>query len=172
MINVEYKSELRDPALARIIVARKGAQQTATLTQRDTYYRLPAGRLKRREISTAEGPLPDEWIHYDRPERLTARLSRYELMNEEEARRRFAGSITEPWVVVAKVRQLWMLGPVRIHLDEVEGLGNFFELEAVVSPSCNVARCHELVQGLVESLKPALGEPIAASYSDMLAPED
>lgn len=168
MINVEYKAELRDLRLARIIVGELGARETAVLTQRDTYYKAESGRLKRREISTADGAEPDEWISYDRPERVAARLSRYELMSESEARERFGSVLDEQWLVVAKARELWMLGSVRIHLDNVEGLGRFLELEAVVSPSNNVARCHEQVTELVNALRPALGEPIAASYSDLM----
>jgi adenylate cyclase len=74
-------------------------------------------------------------------------------------------------VVVRKVRQLLMLGPTRIHLDHVEDLGNFVEFESLVSRSNNVAKAAEHVERLRAGIAATLGEPIAGSYSDLLATE-
>ena len=55
---------------------------------------------------------------------------------------------------------------MRIHIDDVAGLGSFVELEGVADADSDLSREHELVARLREEL--ALGEPVAGSYSDLL----
>ncbi len=174
MHNVEIKLELRDPGLARGIVSRLGARRVETLRQTDTYFRLADGRLKKREYtSDLAGAKPTvEWIFYHRDNQARQRLSHFRIYSESEARAYFG--LTEPptWVVVKKVREVWMGGPeqsVRVHLDDVEGLGAFIEFEALVTPRLNLAKAHAAVEELRRALAPALGEPVSVSYSDMLA---
>lgn len=169
MQNVEFKAELRDPALARGILgpAGLGATWIVQLRQTDTYYVVPAGRLKKRECPGE----PTEYIFYDRADRAQPRLSHFKLYTEGQAFERFGSSPLPVWIVVKKVRDLYMLGNVRVHLDQVEGLGHFIEFEALVSPQHTVAQCHGAVAALREHLGVALGEPIAAGYSDLLERE-
>jgi adenylate cyclase class IV len=167
MQNVEYKAECRDLGLARSIALALGASAVAELEQTDTYYRLPRGRLKKREVRGE----PTEWIFYDRADLTGPKISRFTIFSEAEARERFAPESLGVWVVVKKKRALLMLGNVRIHLDAVEGLGTFVEFEALVSRRHSVARCNEAVAALRKALEPALGEPIAVGYSDLLAEE-
>ena len=167
MQNIEFKSELRDISLARPIVKRLGATHIATLEQTDTYFRIASGRLKKRECVGE----PTEWIRYDRPNRPGARMSTFTLYSEQQALERFGTEPLPIWLTVKKTRELYMLGATRIHLDVVEDLGTFLEFEALVSRSNPVAKAHESVARLREALGPVLGEPISASYSDMLAKE-
>jgi homotetrameric cytidine deaminase len=69
-------------------------------------------------------------------------------------------------VVVDKRRRLLLYENVRIHIDDVAGLGSFVELEGVADADSDLSREHELVARLREEL--ALGEPVAGSYSDLL----
>ena len=62
MRTIDFKAELRDFDLARGVLRTTGAMHIVTVSQRDTHYRLPDGRLMRRE---AEGE-PTEWIFYHR----------------------------------------------------------------------------------------------------------
>lgn len=165
MHNVEFKAELRDPAVAAAICRDLGAEHHGTLEQTDTYYRVPAGRLKRRECVGA----PTEYIFYDRPDRVTPKLSHFTIYTEEEARSRFGTHPMPVHVVVRKRRELYLLGAVRVHLDEVEGLGSFLEFEALVSPQQDVGRCHKRVAELREAFEVVLGESIACGYAEMLA---
>lgn len=164
MLNVEFKAELRDLALARTICRAIKATHIATLRQTDTYYRVTSGRLKKREC---EGE-PVEIIHYDRANRAQPKLSYFNVYSERQARERFGEQELPIWLVVRKTRELYLLDAVRIHLDRVDALGDFIEFEAIVSRTQNVAKCHRDLASLRERLAPALGEPIAASYSDML----
>lgn len=167
MQNVEYKSELRDLPLARSIARASGARHAGDLVQTDTYYRVASGRLKKRETQGQ----PTEVIHYERPNRLLAKICRYTLYSEQEAAERFGAAPLPVWVVVSKVRELYLLGNTRIHLDRVDRLGNFLEFECVVSPDHNVARCHETLARMKALFAPVMGEPISVSYSDMMANE-
>lgn len=91
------------------------------------------------------------------------------MYSERQAKERFGEQELPIWLIVRKVRELYILENVRIHLDRVENLGDFIEFEAIVSRTQNVAKCHRDLASLRERFGPALGEPIAASYSDMLA---
>lgn len=165
MLNVEFKAELRDLALARTICRAIRATHIATLRQTDTYYRVANRRLKKREC---EGE-PIEYIDYDRANRSQPKLSLFNVYSERQAKERFGEQELPIWLIVRKVRELYILENVRIHLDRVENLGDFIEFEAIVSRTQNVAKCHRDLASLRERFGPALGEPIAASYSDMLA---
>lgn len=165
MENIELKLECRDPGLARSICLTYGARFAGTQEQTDTYFRLSRGRLKKRE-SPGEAP---EWIYYERPDQARARTSTFTLYTEVEARRQFGRRKLPVWVVVRKRRDVFLVGNVRIYLDAVEGLGAFVEFEAMVSQGQSAARCHEAIADLREVLAPALGEPVALSYSDLAA---
>ena len=167
MRNIEFKAELRNYEAAQRQCEVLGADRIGLLSQTDVYYRLADGRLKRR---TAPGE-PVEWIYYERPDRVSPRTSDYKLLSEEQARRQWGTHSLKPWLTVVKTRELWMLDNVRIHLDEVAELGNFIEFEAMVSAEHDVESCHETVAMLREAFGPVLGEPVAASYSDLMALE-
>lgn len=165
MQNVEFKCELRDPGLARLIAGKIGARRVATLRQVDTYYKVPDGRLKQREC---EGE-PTEYIFYHRLNRSRPKLSHFTIYSEDEARSRFGARDLPVWLVVSKTRDLWMYGGVRIHLDQVDNLGHFMEGEALVTPSQHLGACHDAIARVREHFAPATGELIATSYSDLLA---
>ena len=170
MRNVELKAEIRDLDAARLTCSVVGAVPAGTLLQVDTYFRTPDGRLKRR---VTEGRAA-EWIFYQRPDQLGPRLSRYTILTDGQARVRFGSGTLQAWKVVRKRRELWLLGPreseTRIHLDTVDGLGTFLEIEALVTPSRDLPEARDEVVRLREAFGPLLGEPIAGSYGE-LAPE-
>ncbi len=165
MKNVEYKAELRDPDLARSILRALRATRILEFGQVDTYFRIPDGRLKRRETDDE----PPEWIFYHRPNQSGPKVSDFTILDEEHALERFGREPLPVWVVVRKKRDLWMRGSVRIHLDDVEGLGKFLELESLVSRDMPEDKARALLEELRKALGPVLGEPIDRSYSDLLS---
>ncbi len=164
MQNIEFKAELRDIEAARAQCDALGAKRLGVVTQTDTYYRLADGRLKHRVV---EGDA-DEWIYYHRPNRVTPRMSNFTILSEAEAQRRWGIDRLRPWLRVVKSREVWMLGSVRIHLDEVENLGCFIEFEAIVSRDFDVKQCHASLDALRKEFEPILGEPVAVSYCDLM----
>lgn len=165
MLNVEFKSELRDTDLARDVLLTLGARFAGEVHQTDTYFRVGIGRVKRRETVGQ----PTQFIVYDRADVASPKISRFELLSEDQAGIRFGKTALPVWLVVRKLRRLFLLDNIRIHLDSVESLGNFLEFEALVTPDCGTEACHAAVTRLREALAPALGEPVSGGYSDMLA---
>lgn len=170
MHNVEFKAELRDPALARGIARTIGAAHTETLDQTDTYFRVAHGRLKKRETADARTGErhPVQFIFYDRANIARPKLSNYTVYSEDEARQRFGVRPMPIRVVVRKRREVWIAEQTRIHLDDVESLGAFLECEALVSQKQTVVQCRKRNDEIRRAFMPALGEPIAVGYADML----
>ncbi|MHC4709880.1 MAG: class IV adenylate cyclase [Planctomycetota bacterium] len=163
--NVEFKAELRDPSAARQQCHQLGGERIGTLKQTDTYYRMTDGRLKKRE---APGE-PTEWIYYHRRDIVRPRMSSYAILSDAQAKRRWGTHSLRAWLKVAKKRELWMLENIRIHLDDVLGLGRFIEFEAVISKEHDTRQCHEMIGHLREVFGPTMGEPVGASYCDLMA---
>ncbi|MHC4415431.1 MAG: class IV adenylate cyclase [Planctomycetota bacterium] len=165
MQNIEFKAELLDLVAARRQCAVLGAQRIGAIRQTDTYYKLHEGRLKKRE-----GPgEPTEWIHYHRADLVRPRMCHYTILSDEQAKRRWGSQSLRAWLKVTKTRELWMLDNVRIHLDQVDRLGAFIEFEAAVSRKHDVQACHQAINHLRHVFGVSLGEPLAASYCDLMA---
>ena len=167
MQNVECKCEVQDAELARLMLIGVGARHVGALTQVDTFYRIPDGRLLRRE-TTGDAP---EYLFYHRHNRVTPRLAHFTVYNEQEMRTRFGATPLPVWVVVHKTRDIWMQGDVTIHLDHVDNLGDFAEFVVLVRRDRHAGICHRAINELRQQLAPALGGMIATSYADMLADE-
>jgi adenylate cyclase class IV len=123
------------------------------------------GRLKKRE---APGE-PTEWIYYHRRDIVRPRMSSYAILSDAQAKRRWGTQSLRAWLKVAKTRELWMLENIRIHLDDVRDLGTFIEFEAVIGKEHDTRECHESIGELRELFGPTMGEPVGASYCDLMA---
>ncbi len=136
--NVELKAVDPDPArtLERALAA--GAEDRGLLHQRDTYFAVSAGRLKLRE----EEPGGATLIAYERPDDAAERVSSYRLVPVPDpgALRAALSAASGVRAEVVKRRRLLLWETVRIHLDEVEGLGTFLELEAVADAGSDLTR--------------------------------
>ena len=164
--NVELKAHDPDPArtLERALAA--GAGERGLLRQRDTYFAVPRGRLKLRE----EEPGGATLIAYDRPDAAAERVSDYRLVPvaDPAALRDALAAANGVAVVVVKRRRLLLWETVRIHLDEVRGLGSFLELEAVAAPGSDLTRERAQVAYLREALDIGDEALRAGSYADAL----
>ncbi len=163
--NVELKARDPDPARSRAVCEELGAADRGLLSQRDTYFRTPNGRLKLRE----DGGPAAELIAYTRADLPGERESAYrivEIPQPEELRRALAETLSIE-IVVAKRRHLFLWENVRVHLDEVEGLGSFIELEAVAGPGSDLSAEQEQIQALREAFGIAEEDLVALSYSDL-----
>jgi homotetrameric cytidine deaminase len=148
--NVELKAH--DPAPAqtlRAALALDGVEDRGVLHQRDTYFRVADGRLKlRREDGEAQ------LISYARADAPGARESAYRLVAvpDADALQAALAATAGISVDVVKERRLLLWQGVRIHLDAVEGLGAFVELEAVAPPESDLSAEHAKVAHLREAL--------------------
>lgn len=165
MQNIEFKAELRNLEAARQQCRQVGAEFQGVIAQRDSYFRMTDGRLKKRET---KAPKSVVWVYYHRPDRVSPRMSNYTILTDAQAKRRWGTRSLKPWLTVEKTRELWMLDDVRIHLDHVKDLGTFIEFEAQVSRRFSVKACHEAIARLREAFTPVMGEPLSVSYSDLM----
>lgn len=165
--NIEIKARIADLAPARAVALGLGAQAAGMLEQVDRYYTLDGDtRLKLRTFGDGRA----EMIRYRRPEAGGVRTSDYEVTPvRDEATRSCVVPKTKPLVVVRKRRELLLLDNVRVHLDTVDGLGTFLELEAVVDPAHDDAHCARQVASIMSALGLGERDLIRASYADLLS---
>jgi homotetrameric cytidine deaminase len=165
--NVELKATDPDPEATLERALAVGARDQGVLVQRDTYFGAPRGRLKLRE----EEPGTAHLIAYERADEAAARTSAYRIAPVEEpaALRDALSASLGVKQVVEKRRRLLLWETVRIHLDDVAGLGRFVELEAVAGGESDLTREHEQVRMLIDALGIASGSIQTGSYADALA---
>jgi adenylate cyclase class IV len=171
--NVETKARCADLRVVARLAAEIGARYEGRLDQLDTYFNAAGGRLKLREVThtTPDGQVSSsaELIRYQRPDESGARVSRYdrtEIADPESCRARLEEEVGTRGLV-QKRRELWLLDATRIHLDQVEGLGMFVELETVTTgtPAEADRREHDRI-AIALGLDPAV--TVAGSYIDLV----
>jgi homotetrameric cytidine deaminase len=191
--NIELKARDAQPARTLERALALGAEDRGEIAQRDTYFAGARGRLKLREQSAgaheggaaapgrapaapgdppaAPGDAPAaELIQYRRADAAHARQSEYRRVPAADAPalRDALDAAFGTLVVVEKRRRLLLHENVRIHIDEVEGLGSFVELEAVAAPDADLAAERDKVERLREELEIAGDALVPQSYSDLL----
>jgi adenylate cyclase class IV len=168
--NIELKvgSSAAQFAAIRDRLSQRTCCSCETLIQVDTYFRVPCGRLKLREIESTIGKTA-ELIQYDRPDRAGVRTSTYQRVDvNPEVKLALLAALGE-LVTVRKRRTVAIWQSTRIHLDEVDGLGLFIELETVLDEGeRSTERGRAEYDDVVEWLDLASLEPIPGSYSDLL----
>lgn len=148
--NIELKATDPDPIASLDVCRRLGAEDRGTIVQRDTYFEVARGGLKLRE----EQPGRPHLIQFERANEPQQRESRYRVIEVSDGPALSAALDAAIGIrgVVAKRRRLFLWENVRIHLDEVEQLGNFVELEAVAPADSDLAHEYRLVAQLREAL--------------------
>ena len=129
-------SRSRPALLIRIVFARRLEAMSDTaveiLNQRDIFFAAATGRLKLRILDDCRGEL----IHYDRPDLAGPKLSSYLIAptSAPEVLLTILSQVLNIVGTVRKRRRLYRVGQTRVHLDRVEYLGDFVELEVVLDP--------------------------------------
>jgi len=167
MTNIEIKARYKNAERAEENLHAIGAGPAGTFHQRDTYFNTSKGRLKLRELGPDDGHL----IYYEREDLAGPKRSDYDIAKTEDpaAMRNMLSGIMGIWVEVEKTRQVWLWENVRIHLDDVKGLGQFVELEAVTEEQ-GIEESHRRVETLMRALEITSDQLVEGSYGDMLAP--
>jgi homotetrameric cytidine deaminase len=163
--NVELKARDPDPQRTLAAAVDHGASDQGLLHQRDTYFAAREGRLKlREEVDRAQ------LIAYARPDQATARTSAYHVIDvpDPDTLRAALDAALGTVVVVDKVRHLLLSDGVRIHLDTVEGLGSWVELEAVAPPESDLSAEHAKVARLRSALGITDEQVVARGYGALL----
>jgi homotetrameric cytidine deaminase len=155
--NLEIKARDSDPGRSLERALALGAEDRGEIVQRDTYFGGVGGRLKLREQSPGE----TELIQYRRSDAAGPRTSEYRLVGvgDADGLREGLDAALGTFATVEKRRRLLLWEGVRIHLDEVEGLGSFVELEATDEDPVKVDRLR---------VELGLDDLVAQSYSDLV----
>jgi predicted adenylyl cyclase CyaB len=97
-------------------------------------------------------------------------VSRYRLIDVHEPveLREALEAVIGIAVVVSKARRLFIFEGVRIHLDRVDGLGEFIELEGVVADDSDPGGFAKRLDDLRGSLGIGDEDLLRGSYSDLL----
>lgn len=164
--NIELKARCPDREKAESVCERLGAELVHVEVQTDHYFSVGAYRMKLRESSLGEHWL----VFYNRPNEPGTRKSSYRLVPVPDPveKRRILSKTMPVKAVVRKERTLLMLGPVRIHLDRVDDLGDFLEFEAVLGDGFGEKEGHREVARLRQEFGIAEEDLISGSYSDLL----
>ncbi|HXK60477.1 MAG TPA: class IV adenylate cyclase, partial [Acidobacteriota bacterium] len=112
-----------------------------------------------------------ELIYYERADQAEARLSSYNISVTHDPSG-LLSVLTRALgrrAVVRKHRELYLLGTTRIHLDTVEGLGEFIELEYVMRPEEDEVQGQRVVSELMRQLGISEDDLIDSAYVDLLA---
>jgi homotetrameric cytidine deaminase len=166
-VNLEIKARDADPDTTAQRCRALGAADHGVLDQRDTYFAGRHGRLKLR----AQDGAGAELIAYRRPDATEAQESAFIRAPAPDPAllREVLDAALGETVIVVKRRRLFVWEDVRIHLDDVEGLGTFIELEALVGPGLNSpAQAAEKVARLRAELGISEDALVAEGYSDLL----
>ena len=165
--NVEIKARIDTVDALAPRVASLASEGPHEIVQDDTFNRCESGRLKLRAFSATEGEL----IFYRRADSAGPKESFY-LRSPTSSPDSLRESLTLAWGEVGRVlkrRTLYLVGRTRVHLDRVEGLGHFVELEVVLDDAEPLdAGVHE-AQVLMARLGITPSQLVDTAYVDLLA---
>lgn len=165
--NIEIKARVASPAAVESLAAALSGREPVAIAQDDTFFACPDGRLKLRAFSDGTGEL----IFYRRADDTGPKESFY-VISPTSSPDTLRDALGLAYGVIGRVRKqrlLFMAGRTRIHLDRVEGLGEFLELEVVLrdgeSAEAGMAEARELLA----SLRIAPEQLVSGAYLDLLA---
>lgn len=130
--NIEIKARVSDLGTLRSLVESFCDRAVEVLDQEDIFFAAPAGRLKLRILGRQRAEL----IYYQRLDAAGPKPSHYLIAptSDPESLRAILTSVLQVVGVLRKRRWVYLVGQTRVHLDDVEGLGRFVELEVVLRP--------------------------------------
>lgn len=166
LLNVEIKARYNDPDFMRRYLLEDGADFKGVDQQTDTYFNVQHGRLKLRQ-----GNIENNLIYYERDNQAGPKNSHFQLIavSEAEVLKEILAASLGIKVVVQKKREIYFIGNVKFHIDEVPGLGSFAEIEASNKyADLPQEKLQEQCDFYMRELKINDKDLISVSYSDLL----
>lgn len=165
-ISVEIKARCSDPGHVRNILKSQRAIFKGLDRQRDTYFRVPAGRLKLRE-----GNIENALIFYKRSDQKNSKRCQATLFPcaPQTPLKKILIRVFGVLAEVDKKREIYFIENTKFHIDRVKRLGSFVEIEVFgAEGSSDGVR----LRGKCEFYRKLLGiraeDLVADSYSDQL----
>ena len=165
--NIEIKAALKNRAAAESVAARLSNAGPEIIHQEDFFFCCDGARLKLRIL----GPDRGELIRYERPDVADARCSRYLIARtaDPEVLLKILTDTLGTTGRVKKTRTLYLINQTRVHLDRVDGLGDFLELEVVLRPEQSETEGQRIAAALLTEFGIDRQQLIAGAYVDLLA---
>jgi predicted adenylyl cyclase CyaB len=164
--NIEIKARIESVAALTPRVAQIADEGPLEIAQDDTFFNCVTGRLKLRAFSNDSGEL----IFYRRVNQAGPKQSFY-IRSPTSSPETLRESLSLAYGQIGRIRKyrtLFLVGRTRVHLDRVEGLGHFLELEVVLvdgeSPDAGVHEAGRLMDRL--GIQPA--QLIEGAYLDLM----
>ena len=168
MRNVEIKARVGDLQAVEARARAMATRPPQELAQDDTFFRCAEGRLKLRDFGNGRGEL----IHYRRADATGPKVSDY-AMCPTDAPRELRETLARALGVAGRVvkrRRVHFVGRTRVHLDEVEGLGSFVELEVVLLPGESPGQGEAEARHLMAALGISEAQLVTGAYVDLPKP--
>ena len=164
--NIEIKAHVHDFEEIRRRAEKLSHTPVEVIPQVDTFFNTSHGRLKLRILTEDKGQL----IYYVRPDQEGPKRSDYHLSltSDPENLQRVLELAYGIRGVVRKTRYLYIVDQTRVHLDDVEGLGQFMELEVVMREDQSDAEGQLIAEGLMAALGVARNDLLEGAYMDLL----
>jgi predicted adenylyl cyclase CyaB len=164
--NIEIKAHARDFDEIRRRAQDLSDTPVEVIPQEDIFFHTPGGRLKLRILYENRGQL----IYYTRPDQEGPKRSDYHIFHTDDPAnlKRVLTLAYGIRGVVRKTRYLYLVGQTRVHLDDVEGLGQFMELEVVMQDGQRDAEGQVIAENLMASLGVERSDLLEGAYMDLL----
>jgi len=164
--NIEIKAAVHEFAAFQSRAEALSDTPVEVIPQVDTFFKVQRGRLKLRMLAPDRGQL----IFYERPDQGGPKRSDYHMAetSEPEALRRVLSLAYGIRGTVRKTRYLYTAGQTRIHLDDVQGLGQFMELEVVLRDGQSDADGQRIAADLMQRLAVRASDLLDRAYIDLL----
>jgi predicted adenylyl cyclase CyaB len=166
LLNVEIKARCQDLNSIRRRLHDQKITLEKNVRQVDTYFHCTTGKLKLRET-----PEKCELIHYQREQIQGPKKSTVTFYYPDDpvALKNILTFANKILVVVEKQREIYWSGNVKIHLDQVQGLGTFLEIEAIdFAGQFGIEQLYPQCQYFLDLFQVKAAELITGSYSDLL----
>lgn len=168
--NIEFKARVADYEKMKSAMQRITEALPSLLEQKDVYYNVKKGRAKLRTINAGR----HELIIYRRNDIAGPKSSKYIRIKVKHYKLvdRIMSGLFGVRGVIRKQRTLFLKSNVRFHLDRVEELGDFMEIEYIVAPLEDKEKARTQVDQLLRALHIREDMLVTHSYIDLLAGQD
>jgi predicted adenylyl cyclase CyaB len=165
--NLELKAKVHNIDHLRLLAEKIAGTPAQLIFQEDTFFYSPSGRLKLRISDPNRGEL----IYYQRSDQEGPKESNYIISatTEPHSLKKVLSSAYGVRGIIRKQREIYVVGQSKIHLDHVEGLGEFIELEFVMQKEQTGMDGIKTLKELMGKLGIEEKDLISCAYIDLLS---
>lgn len=165
-INIEIKAKAHNIEKQHELAAKISDKPVQIIEQVDTFFNVSNGRLKLRELASNQVEL----IHYWREDKKGPRESKYSIFHSDNPNdlKDILATALGIQGIVHKKRSVYLAGQTRIHIDNVENLGWFLELEVVLTEKQSSEEGKRIAYDLMRKLDIRDEDLIDCAYIDLI----